>query len=267
MEFLPEESEINYDYLYQIKEMAKKQGFKYYAKVPWIKGDFKANTGRKSKNSEDIMIFSKGEARALKLDNKKNIATAKKQGIDVKGKSSYEIRDLLEEQGLIVSFMKGTNGMLPTQFNYTPKPIKEKINEAEKPIELLEEIINYITKPYEYILDQFAGSGNLGIASLNTNRNAILIEKDEAMYKKMKKNVEVGRRTINADRNFIRNLIDVGALDDVNELKTKEEYESAVDYWVEHYFDDYSDNEIKEEISNEDSVIVYEKTENEEEVI
>lgn len=191
VEFLPEENEINYDYLYQIKEMAKKQGFKYYAKVSWIKGDFKANTGRKSKNSEDVMIFSKGEARALKLDNKKNIATAKKQGIDVKGKSSYEIRDLLEEKGLIVSFMKGTNGMLPAQFNHSPKAVKEKINEAEKPIELLEEIINYITKPYEYILDQFAGSGNLGIASLNTNRNAILIEKDKKMYEKMKKNVEV----------------------------------------------------------------------------
>jgi len=190
VEFLPEESEINYEYIYNIKQMAKEQGFKYYAKVPWIKGDFKANTGRKSKNSEDVMIFSKGEARALKLDNKKNIATAKSHGIDIKGKNSYQIRDLLETKGLQVSFMKGTNAMLPTQFNYNPKSIKEKINEAEKPVELLEEIINYITKPYEYILDQFAGSGNLGIASLNTNRNAILIEKDEDMFKKMKNNIK-----------------------------------------------------------------------------
>ena len=208
VEFLPEESEINYDYLYQIKEMAKKQGFRYYAKVPWIKGDFKANTGRKSKNSEDVMIFSKGEARALKLDNKKNIATAKKQGIDVKGKSSYEIRDLLEEKGFTVSFMKGTNGMLPTQFNYSPKSIKEKINEAEKPTELLEDIINYITRPYEYILDQFAGSGNLGIASLNTNRNAILIEKNKEMYEKMKKNVEVNITMKNTEnkREYLKNV-------------------------------------------------------------
>lgn len=73
-----------------------------------------------------------------------------------------------------------------------------------------------------------------------------------------------GGRTIKADRDFIKNLIDAGALDDVNELKTKEEYESAVDYWVQHYFDDYSDNEIKEEISNKDSIIVYEKNDNEE---
>lgn len=463
VEFLPEESEINYDYLYQIKEMAKKQGFKYYAKVPWIKGDFKANTGRKSKNSEDVMIFSKGEARALKLDNKKNIATAKKQGIDVKGKNSYEIRDILEKHGLAVSFMKGTNGMLPTQFSYNPKPIKEKINEAEKPIELLEKIINYITKPYECILDQFAGSGNLGIASLNTNRNAILIEKDEEMYEKMKKNVEVNvtmknienkreylkgvtvrdlaesdrerceglgfeylleskskifeiddlyiiisetdyelfgkeklcnvvykehsniteedvlridfakiandiefnkpitidvefvenvegtndtifkaigkekyyirqddkrenyakwysafkdkgiwqdnatiranvtfrlkneiekvsysnwngagvsskdynekfsydylkldRSKIRADREFIKNLIDVGSLDDIKELKTAKQYNDAVDYWVEHYFDDYSDQELNNEIKNNNSGIVIENVDEEE---
>lgn len=76
--------------------------------------------------------------------------------------------------------------------------------------------------------------------------------------------LKVDRKTIKADRDFIKNLIDAGALDDVNELKTKEEYESAVDYWVQHYFDDYSDNEIKEEISNKDSIIVYEKNDNEE---
>ena len=40
VEFLPEESEINYEYLYEIKQMAKKSGLKYFAKVPWIKGKF-----------------------------------------------------------------------------------------------------------------------------------------------------------------------------------------------------------------------------------
>ncbi len=78
--------------------------------------------------------------------------------------------------------------------------------------------------------------------------------------------VKVDRKNIKADRNFIESLIDVGALDDVSELKTKEEYESAVDYWVKHYFDDYSDEEIKEGIRDKDSGIIYEETENEEEV-
>ena len=189
VEFLPEESETNYEYLYQIKQMAKDSGFTYYAKVPWKKGDFVANTGRKSKNTEDVMIFSKGEPRSLKLDAKKNLAIARENNINTNEKSSYEIRDELQEQGLSVYYMKGTNGMLPTVFDVQPRSKKEKVMEAEKPVRLLEEIIQYITQPYEVVLDQFAGSGNIAIACLNTERDCIAIEKDVSMFEKMKNNI------------------------------------------------------------------------------
>ena len=190
VEFLPEESEINFEYLYQIKQMAINSGFKYFAKVPWKKGEFVANTGRKSKNTEDVMIFSKGEPRALKLDAKKNIETALKNNINVKGKSSYEVRDILVENELTVCYMKGTNGMLPTTFDYQPKGKNEKVMEAEKPVQLLQEIITYISKPYETLLDQFAGSGNFVVACFNTKRNSIAIENDDIMYEKMLNNIE-----------------------------------------------------------------------------
>lgn len=190
VEFLPEESEINFEYLYQIKQMAINSGFKYFAKVPWKKGEFVANTGRKSKNTEDVMIFSKGEPRALKLDAKKNIETALKNNINVKGKNSYEVRDILIENELTVCYMKGTNGMLPTTFDYQPKGKTEKVMEAEKPVQLLQEIITYISKPYETLLDQFAGSGNFVVACFNTKRNSIAIEKDDIMYENMLNNIE-----------------------------------------------------------------------------
>ena len=190
VEFLPEESEINFDYLYEIKKMAQENGFKYFAKVSWKKGNFVSNTGRKSKNAEDVMIFSKGEPRTLKIDAKKNLSVARENNINIKGKNSYEIRDILQESGLTVYYMKGTNGMLPTNFDYQPKNTKDKIMEAEKPIELIEEIIEYISKPYETLLDQFAGSGNFLIASSNKNRNSIAIEKDDNMFEKMKVNIE-----------------------------------------------------------------------------
>ncbi|MBP3920145.1 MAG: site-specific DNA-methyltransferase [Bacilli bacterium] len=190
VEFLPEESEINYQYLYSIKEMATKSGFKYFAKVPWKKGDFVANTGRKSKNIEDVMIFSKGEPRALKLDNKKNIEEARKNNINIKGMSSYEIRDTLVEHELNVHYMKGTNGMLPTMFDYQPRNKKEKVMEAEKPVGLLEDIICYISKPYEVLLDQFAGSGNFVVACFNKQRNSIAIEQNEELFQKMRNNIE-----------------------------------------------------------------------------
>ena len=77
---------------------------------------------------------------------------------------------------LIVHYMSGTSGMLPSQFNYQPKSITKRVQQAEKPVELLEEIIGYISLPYEIILDQFAGSSNLAVAALNMSRNAIVIE-------------------------------------------------------------------------------------------
>lgn len=190
VEFLPEESEINFDYLYEIKKMAQENGFKYFAKVSWKKGNFVCNTGRKSKNVEDVMIFSKGEPRTLKIDAKKNLSVARENNMDIKGKNSYEIRDMLQESGLTVYYMKGTSGMLPTYFDYQPKNVKNRIMEAEKPVELIEEIIEYISKPYETLLDQYAGSGNFVIACYNKDRNSIAIEKDKEIFEKMKDNIE-----------------------------------------------------------------------------
>lgn len=174
VEFVPEENANNFEYLYMIKKMAQKKGLEYYSKVSWIKGSFMANTGRKSKNREDIIFFSKGKARSLKMDKKKSLKT----GCD--------------------EYMSGTNGMLPaefdselpTNFDYQPATKKERIHQAEKPVALIEEILSYVTLEDEMVLDQFAGSGNLGVACLNMNRNSILIEKNEKIYMTMKNNIE-----------------------------------------------------------------------------
>ena len=53
-----------------------------------------------------------------------------------------------------------------------------------------EKIIEYISKPYETLLDQYAGSGNFVIACYNKNRNSIAIEKDNEIFSKMKDNIE-----------------------------------------------------------------------------
>lgn len=73
IEILPAENENNYEYLYQIKQYAKEAGFLYYSKVTWKKGGFVSNTGRKAKNSQDVMVFSKGKARSMRIDKKGQI--------------------------------------------------------------------------------------------------------------------------------------------------------------------------------------------------
>lgn len=160
VEMLPAENENNFDYLYKVKKMAQKAGFEYYAKVPWVKGTFVSNTGRCSKNKEDVMIFSKGKPRALRLDAKKT----KKLGIEC--------------------FMSGTNGMLPTEFNVQAVPRKEVVAQSQKPVQLFEQILEYITLENEVVLDQNAGSFSVGKACIKKNRKAILIEKMHELCEK-----------------------------------------------------------------------------------
>lgn len=154
VEMLPAENESNYEYLYEIKQMAKKAGFEYYAKVPWKKGTFIGNTGRKAKNTEDVMIFSLGKARNLRPDAKKDKA------------------DPTEKH-----YMSGANGMLPTNFDVQPPDKNSRLHQAEKPVGLVEQLLDYLTLENELVLDQFAGSGVVGEACIKKNRLCILIEK------------------------------------------------------------------------------------------
>jgi site-specific DNA-methyltransferase (adenine-specific) len=54
---------------------------------------------------------------------------------------------------------------------------------TQKPVALFEYLIRTYTNEGDTVLDNCAGSGTTAIACLNTNRNAILIEKDESYYK------------------------------------------------------------------------------------
>jgi len=54
---------------------------------------------------------------------------------------------------------------------------------CEKPQGLLETILRFATEVGETVLDIFAGSCSLGRAALEIGRNAILVEKDEAILK------------------------------------------------------------------------------------
>lgn len=162
VEMLPAENENNFEYLYQIKKMAEAAGFRYYAKVPWKKGTFIGNTGRKAKNTEDMMIFSKGKARPMRPDAMKDKADPS-----------------------VKHYMSGAKGMLPTMFDVQPPDKKHRQHQAEKPVELVEQLLHYLTFEQELVLDQFAGSGVVGEACLKTNRKCILIEKSKEFVEKI----------------------------------------------------------------------------------
>ncbi len=61
---------------------------------------------------------------------------------------------------------------------------------TQKPIELMEYIIENYTKPGDIILDPFMGSGTTGVACKNLNRSFIGIELDKTYFELAKERIE-----------------------------------------------------------------------------
>lgn len=67
---------------------------------------------------------------------------------------------------------------------------KDMLHPTEKPVELLEKLINTTTNKNDIVLDCFAGSAPTGIACLNTGRKFIGIELDENYFNVAKNRIE-----------------------------------------------------------------------------
>jgi len=65
---------------------------------------------------------------------------------------------------------------------YDTVPPGKKIHPVEKPTALLRQLIEASTVEGEVVLDMFGGSGSTAEAAIQTGRNFITIEKDEAFY-------------------------------------------------------------------------------------
>jgi site-specific DNA-methyltransferase (adenine-specific) len=79
---------------------------------------------------------------------------------------------------------------------------KDKLHPTEKPIELFEYLIKTYTNEGEIVLDNCAGSGTTGIACINTNRNYILIEKEQKYFDIINERIEVHLKKKEGEFNF-----------------------------------------------------------------
>jgi site-specific DNA-methyltransferase (adenine-specific) len=59
---------------------------------------------------------------------------------------------------------------------------RNKVHPTEKPVELMEVLINNSSQEGELVLDPFMGSGTTAIACINNNRNYIGFELDKQYY-------------------------------------------------------------------------------------
>lgn len=64
-----------------------------------------------------------------------------------------------------------------------PNILKTKLHPTEKPVPLMEILINNSTNEKDTVLDPFMGAGGAGVAALKNNRNFIGCELDEQYYK------------------------------------------------------------------------------------
>ena len=75
----------------------------------------------------------------------------------------------------------------------------ERFHPTQKPIKLIEALIEKHSNENDIILDCFAGSGTTAVASLNLNRNFIGCEIDKDFYKKSCKRLEYNKEENNND--------------------------------------------------------------------
>ena len=129
---------------------------------------------------EIISVFSKGASSYSKNENmvynpqfEQGTPYEQRSGKQKTENDNSSVRSKIEQivtknEGVrypvsIVEFSKNKTSYHPTQ----------------KPVELLEYLVNTYSNEGDVILDFTAGSGTTGIACMNTNRKCILIEKEE----------------------------------------------------------------------------------------
>lgn len=74
-------------------------------------------------------------------------------------------------------------------FKIVPNANNTKLHPSQKPVKLLEYLIQTYTNEHDLILDFTMGSGSTGVASKNLNRNFIGIELDHEYYKIAKERI------------------------------------------------------------------------------
>ncbi len=135
-------------------------------------------------NTEDIVVFGKGGCN----NGTKNPLRYYPQGVEHIDKDVTNGKSVGGQIGKAhKTAMKEGKTYKQTTTGYPFKTLKFKrngnhIHPTQKPIELMEYLINTYTIEGDLVLDNCMGSGSTGVACLNTNRKFIGIELDESYF-------------------------------------------------------------------------------------
>jgi site-specific DNA-methyltransferase (adenine-specific) len=132
-----------------------------------------ANTVREPmKEHETVLIFSKGKW-TFNKQMQERIGSRKGKTTTSTFNSKSECYREFEERGVV----KIPELRVPRSIQRFTR--ERGLHPTQKPVSLFEYLIKTYTNEGDLVLDNCAGSGTTGVACMNTNRNYILIEKEE----------------------------------------------------------------------------------------
>ena len=147
----------------------------------WKKTRYSGNlnaTRMPLKAHENILVFAKGKAPyyPIKTDAPEHLIDKRKNVNPsiVKDGGAYN-----GSKGFVNIRKKDDGTRYPTTVQEFKNPNNNSLHPTQKPIALFEYLIKTYTNESELVLDNTAGSGTTAIACINTNRNYILIEKEQ----------------------------------------------------------------------------------------
>ena len=111
---------------------------------------------------EDFLLFKEGQMSPVLTPS---------QGVTIKGqKKSYD-------RGSVILKSHTVGRIIPSIFRCSNDHYS-RMHPAQKPVFLIQKLIELITNPGDLVLDPFAGSGTTALACKELNRNYICIEKE-----------------------------------------------------------------------------------------
>ena len=164
--------------------MSNPDNFKY--KLVWVKTRISnplLNKKMPSKIHEEVLIFYKNyptynpqtyEVSEKYVDKRKNVNDSEWVSGQFSGKMTRK-KDLGIRQ--------------PQDVLYFPSHWSKGMHPTQKPVALFEYLIKTYTNEKDVVLDCCAGSGTTGVACINTNRNYLLIERDDVYFNTMKERI------------------------------------------------------------------------------
>jgi len=134
------------------------------------------------KYHEDILLFYRTQPTFNPIREERSDvgkARLKNNGTVLMGKAKSNITGF-EHTGQRLSYDENTiNPKSVIKIGSVPNCNGTKLHPTQKPVALFEYLIKTYTNEGDLVLDNCAGSGTTGVACKNTNRNYILIEKEQ----------------------------------------------------------------------------------------